>query len=125
MSMTLEIVAQRIDALEKQMTAVVQHIGLETDDKKTTKNKNKNKKTVKSADSGDDKPKPKRVSGYILFSKAHRDEVKAELTAALEGDDKLKNTEVMVQLAKRWRDLDESVQGEWNTKAAELKAAAE
>ena len=119
--MTLEIVAQRIEALEKQMSAVIQHIGLETDDKKTKKKVKK----AKSTDSGDeDKPKVKRVSGYILFSTAHREEVKAELTAALEGDDKLKNTEVMVELAKRWKELTSEDQGTWNTKAQELKSAA-
>jgi hypothetical protein len=60
-------------------------------------------------------PKKKRTSGYILFSNANRDEVKERL--AEDADEKPKNTEVMKELARLWKDLDDDEKAVWNSKA--------
>ena len=115
MSMTLELVAQRVDALEKQMKDLL-------DDTNKKQKKPKKEKKDKKSDSDDDKPKTKRTSGYILYSNAHRDEVKEELS---DGETKAKNTDVMCKLAENWKALGDEGKAEWNAKAKELKEAAE
>ena len=113
MAMTIEQLSQRIEVLEKQMTLLLAD-KKEQSDVKAEKPK-KPKKSKKDQDSDDEKPKKKRVSGYLLFSSVHRDEVKQELF----GDEKPKNSEIMVELGKvKAHDEDE----EWNAKA---KANAE
>ena len=119
MSMTLELVAQRVETLEKQMALL---LAKNASDEPATKKPKKEKKEKKKSDSDDDKPKTKRTSGYILYSNAHRDEVKEELC---EGETKAKNTDVMRKLAENWKALDDDGQAEWNAKAKELKEAAE
>jgi hypothetical protein len=115
MSMTLELVAQRVEVLEKQMAMLLAD--------KTTDDKPKKKpKKEKKADSDDDKPKKKRISGYILYSNANRDEVKEALT--VDGE-KPKNPDVMRELAKKWKALDEDEKSSWNEKAKEMKDAEE
>ena len=112
MAMTIEMLSQRVEILEKQMATLLQDANVKVDDKKT-KADDKPKKTKK-ADK-EDKPKKKRVSGYLLFSKVTRDEVKQELF----GDDKPKNSEIMVELGKRWKALDDDEREEWNRQAKE------
>ena len=118
MSMTLELVAQRVEVLEKQMAILLA-------DKTTNESDNKDKKKPKKekkADSDDDKPKKKRTSGYILYSNATRDEVKEALT--VDGE-KPKNPDIMRELAKNWKALSEEEQEVWKTKAKELKETEE
>ena len=113
MPTTIEMLAQRVEVLEKQMATLLKTDidNTKTDDKpKKTKTKTKTKK-----DDIDDKPKQKRVSGYLLFSKVTRDEVKQELF----GDDKPKNSEIMVELGKRWKALEDDEREEWNRQAKE------
>ena len=120
MSMTLELVAQRVEILEKQMAALMADKTTEpTVPTKKSKKEKKEKKSTKS-DSDDDQPKKKRVSGYILFGKAERDNVKAELEAAADSDTKVKSTEVMKRLGELWKELPEATRDEWNAKAKEL-----
>ena len=115
MSMTLELVAQRVEVLEKQMAMLLAD--------KTTDDKPKKKpKKEKKADSDDDKPKKKRTSGYILYSNANRDEVKEALT--VDGE-KPKNPDIMRELAKNWKALSEEEQELWKTKAKEFKDTEE
>ena len=113
---TVQLLTQRVELLEKQLAAVL----TKTDDVKEAKpNKEKKPKKEKKDDSSDDeKPKKKRVSGYILFSNANRDDVKTKLTT---GDEKPKNTEVMKELASMWKSLNDEERDEWNTKAQQLK----
>ena len=113
---TIQLLTQRIELLEKQLTVVL----TKTNDVKETKpNKDKKPKKEKKDDSSDDeKPKKKRVSGYILFSNANRDDAKTKLNT---GDEKPKNTEVMKELASMWKELSDDERGEWNTKAQKLK----
>lgn len=110
---TVQLLTQRVELLEKQLAAVL----AKPDEDKEAKPK-KEKKPKKDESSDDEKPKKKRVSGYILFSNANRDDVKTKLTT---GDEKPKNTEVMKELASMWKDLTDEERGEWKTKAQELK----
>ena len=113
MSMTLELVAQRLEVLEKQMAMLL--ADKETD---TKPNKEKKPKKTKKEDSDDDKPKKKRISGYILYSNTTRDEVKEALS--VDGE-KPKNPDVMRELAKNWKALTTEEQALWNEKAKALK----
>jgi upstream-binding transcription factor len=118
MSMTIEILSQRVEALEKQLALL-----LENNTKEVTEKKSKKSKKPKKDDSSDDeeKPKTKRVSGYILFSNATRDEVRDSLS---KGEEKPKNTDIMKELARLWKELSDEDKEPWNAKAKELKDAA-
>ena len=118
MSMTIEILAQKIDLLEKQMTMMMSEKNVDVSDDKPKKKPKKEKK----ADSDDDKPKKKRISGYILYSNTTRDEVKDALT--VDGE-KPKNPDIMRELAKNWKALNEEEQEVWKNKAKDLKDAEE
>ena len=112
MSMTIETLSQRIEVLEKQLAILNNH-----------QESHKPKKIKKSKDDSDseDKPKTKRTSGYILFSNANRDEVRDSLT---KDDVKPKNTDIMKELARRWKDLSDEDKEPWNAKAKDIKDAA-
>ena len=118
MSMTIEILAQKLELLEKQMTMMMADKPTDISDDKPKKKPKKEKKT----DSDDDKPKKKRISGYILYSNTTRDEVKEQLT--VDGE-KPKNPDIMRELAKNWKALDEDEQEIWKAKAKEIKEAEE
>jgi hypothetical protein len=113
MSMTLEIVAARVEALELQMAKLIEP---QTDAKPSKKAK----KTTKKDESDDDKPKKKRTSGYIIFSNATRDDAKTQIT---QGDEKPKNTDVMKELARQWKALSDEDRAQWNEKAVEIRNA--
>ena len=116
MAMTLEILSQRVEALEKQLALL-----LENKNEQVVEKKPKKTKKAKDDSSDDEKPKTKRVSGYILFSNATRDEVRDSLNT---GDEKPKNTDIMKELARRWKELSDEDKEPWNAKAKELKDAA-
>ena len=108
-TMTLEIVATRIAELEKQMAAVLVKIDLDEKPKKAKKEKSPKKEKPEK----EEKPKKKRgMTGYLLFSKENRAAVKEEL-----GD--VKPTEVVTEVAKRWKALTDEEREEWNTRAKE------
>jgi len=118
MSMTIEILAQKVELLEKQMTMMLADKTTYVSDDKHKKKPKKEKK----AESDDDKPKKKRISGYILYSNTTRDEVKDALT--MDGE-KPKNPDIMRELAKNWKALSEEEQEVWKNKAKDLKDAEE
>ena len=119
--MTIEILAERVATLESQIselsTKMEELVKVVSKKEKKEKKEKKAKKDAVSSDD-EDKPKKKRVSGYILFSNANRDDVKEKLA---EGDEKPKNTEVMKELAKMWKELGDDEKEVWNAKAKELK----
>ena len=98
MSMALEIVGARIEELERQMERV-----LELVEEKEGKGKGAKKPKA-------EKAKRRGTTGYILYSKTNRADVKAEMEGA-------KPTEVVTELAKRWKGLSEPEREEWNTRA--------
>jgi hypothetical protein len=114
-TITIEMLAQRIETLEKQMATLTA----------PSEPAKKPKKSKKSSDSdSEDKPKVKRVSGYILYSNANRAEVKADLSAKNEdATGKFINNEVMKELGRLWKELPTDEQDEWNSKAKEIKDA--
>ena len=115
MAMTIDILNQRIEALEKQLALLLENKTSELEKPQ------KSKKTKKSKDESsdyEDKPKTKRVSGYILFSNATRDEVRDSLT---KDEEKPKNTDIMKELARLWKELSDEDKEPWNAKAKELK----
>lgn len=105
----------RIEQLEKQMALLLKTKGIEPPQEKP-KPKTKPKSKAKLEDDSE-KPKKKRTSGYIIFSNTNRDEVKERLNEAAEEGEKPKNTEVMKELARMWKELDEDEKAIWNTKA--------
>ena len=119
MSITIEVLAERVAVLEKQIALLLSekavNVATPAQDTKDTKAAKKAKKVKED----DGQPKKKRTSGYILYSNAHRDEVKESLT---EGDEKPKNTDIMRKLAENWKLLSDEDRDKWNTKAKELKA---
>ena len=117
MSITIEMLAERVAIIEKQMASLLAN---QVDGDEVLVKPKASKKKKKDNDSGDEKPKVKRISGYILYSKATRDDVKAQLTNE---DEKPKNTEIMCKLAENWKALGDEERDEWNAKAKELKDA--
>ena len=108
MSMSLEIVAKRIAELEKQMSAVMAKLEEATTEKPKKAKKEKSPKKEK-----EEKPKNKRrMTGYLLFAKEKRPEVKEEMGDA-------KPTEVVTEVAKRWKALTDGERATWNERAKE------
>ena len=114
MAMTIEMLNERIEALEKQLALV---LNTKSEDKEDKIKEKKPKKAKKSEDSDDEKPKKKRANGYIVYSNAHRDEVKTKLGE--ESDEKPKNTDVMKELARMWKELGDDEKEAWTAKAKE------
>jgi hypothetical protein len=114
----VDILTERIGAIEKKLDLIIDNMGLGDDPKKA-------KKAKKDKKDKDDSPKKKRVSGYLLFNSAHRDEAKAELEAEAEEGEKIKTTDVTKKLAEMWGAIGDDGKAEWNAKAAEMKAAEE
>ena len=130
MSTTIDMLVVRVEALEKQLALLLKEkkgkkskdetsgddevVVEKKEDKKAPKKASKKEaKEVVSDD--EDKPKKKRgTNGYIMFSNANRDDVKAQLTV---GDEKPKNTEIMKQLATMWAELGVDEKAEWTAKA--------
>ena len=115
MASTMSALSQRVELLEKQLSLLLSTKKEDDEPKKVKK-----AKKAKEESSDDEKPKAKRTSGYIIFSNATRDDVKTKLSV---GEEKPKNTEVMKELAIRWKALSDEERGEWNAKAQQLKQA--
>tara|TARA_B100001057_G_scaffold496670_1_gene598715 strand:+ start:1253 stop:1642 length:390 start_codon:yes stop_codon:yes gene_type:complete len=121
--MSIETMSQQIIALTEQvgkLEAFVYMASQEYNSNETTPdetNKQKKLKKQKKQKSDTDHDKPKKVSGYILFSKANRENAIEALQGSGESDVKIKSTDVMKELGKMWKDLPEPQKEEWNTKA--------
>ena len=110
----MELLSQRVEVLEKQLQVLMAEKSADEKPKKEKKEKKQKK--------DDEKPKKKRVSGWILFQKAMREDVKESLQDDAGEGQKVKSTEVMTELAKRWKALTEDEHKEWNEEAAKQKA---
>lgn len=114
-TMTLEMANERVAELEKQMADVMKRLGMSVEEVKKTK-KDKKEKEEKPKKEKEEKPKKKRgMTGYLLYAKEKRPEVKEELIA--NGNENPKPTEVITEVAKRWKAMSEDEQGEWNERA--------
>jgi len=133
MSTTIDMLAMRVETLEKQLALILKDQGdvAKSEPKKSKKEakeakeakepkkeaKKTKKSTEESSDDEEEKPKKKRgTNGYILFSNANRDDVKAQLQV---GDEKPKNTEIMKQLAQMWQTISADEKAVWTAKAKE------
>tara|TARA_B100001093_G_scaffold507984_1_gene569380 strand:- start:763 stop:1101 length:339 start_codon:yes stop_codon:yes gene_type:complete len=108
--MTIEIVVQRIETLEKQMAELL------ADKKKTQK---KEKKAKKMSKEDDESPKKKKKSGYILFTVDVnvRDTAKQKLSKESDSDEQPKSTLVMKEIGAMWKALSQNEKDTWNEKA--------
>ena len=120
----VDLKVQFAPAVEAELEA--EEIDLEVGVVEKPKKGKKGKKEKKEKKEKDDKPKKKRVSGYILFQKAMREDVVQTLKDALEeADAKVKQSDVMSELGKMWKALDDDEREEWNDKAAEQKSSSD
>lgn len=71
-----------------------------------------------------DKPKTKRgTTGYLMYTGELRKEVTDEMAQSLADGEKLKPSQVVTELAGRWKALSEEEKAEWNEKAKTKNAA--
>ena len=112
-------IVQRVELLEKQLALLLANHSNASEvvvEDKTTK-KTKVAKVAKSAkkdsSSDDEKPKKKRTSGYIIFSKAMREDAIAKLSA---DGATYKNQDVMTELGAMWKALGDEEKDEWRSK---------
>lgn len=111
--MTLEMANERVTELEKQMAEVMKRLEMSVAVEEKPK---KSKKPKEEKQEKEEKPKKKRsMTGYLLYAKEKRPEVKDELVA--NGNENPKPTEVITEVAKRWKAMSEDEQGEWNERA--------
>ena len=125
--MTIDTLAQQIKTLTDQVAkldAIVNKTTTQTTTTTTesTPKKQKKEKKVKSTPSDDEKPK--KVSGYILFSKANRQDAIETLQGSGEEELKIKSTDVMKELGKMWKLLENDEREQWNTKAKDTMETA-
>ena len=106
--MTLEMANKRVEELEKQMAEVMSRLGMK--EEKPKKGKGEKVEKAEKVDK-----KKRGMTGYLLFAKEKRPEVKAELIA--NGNENPKPTEVITEVAKRWKGMGEEEQTEWNERA--------
>ena len=78
---------------------------------KTTTEAKKNK-----SKSSEDKPKRSKT-GYLLYGDSVRAEVKKQLQDSLGEGEKLKPTDIIREVAAKWKAESEEVRQEWNNKA--------
>ena len=109
--------AQRVEVLEKQLALLLANrskVSNQVVDEKPVVKKTKGTKSPKKeSSSDDDKPKKKRTSGYIIFSKAMRDDAVAKLSA---DGATYKNQDVMTELGAMWKALSDDEKDEWRSK---------
>ena len=122
MAMTIETLIARVNTLEEQVGKLEAFVYMASENVANTSSEKVDKKPKKSKKEKpvSDDEKPKKVSGYILYSKAKREEAIANIkTENGDEDYKPKSTEVMKELGRMWKEVDESVRDEWNAKAKE------
>jgi len=120
----------RIEVLEKQVALLLKQDvpnPVVVEDVKDTPGKKskvpkvpktpKTPKTPKDPSSDEEVPKKKRTSGYLVFSKAMRDDAIASVNKLAVDGVKFKNQDIMTELGKMWKALSEDEQKEWNAKA--------
>ena len=110
MSMTLEMAVERIVELERKMADVMKR--LDEPDTKSAKEPNAAKKSPKKEKPEGEPKKRRGMTGYLLFARENRSDVKAQLG-------NVKPTEVITEVAKRWKALTDDERVSWNTRAKE------
>ena len=112
MAMTIEQLTKMVEDLTKRVSE------LEKLSKEVVEEPKKTKKEKKEADPN----KPKKTSGYLIYSGSVRAEVKAQLIAD-GGEGKPK--EVVQAIATKWKQLSDEEKAVWNEKAKTPPASEE
>ena len=112
--MTIETLVARVAELEKQMEMAMKALEEKGDGSAKETKKDKKEKTPKAEK--ETKPKKKRgMTGYLLYAKEKRPEVREELIEG--GSESPKPTEVITEVAKRWKALGDEEREYWNERA--------
>ena len=123
--MTIETLTARVNTLEEKLGKLEAFVYVSSENDTNTSSEKVDKKPKKSKKEKpvSDDEKPKKVSGYILYSKAKREEAIANIkTENGDEDYKPKSTEVMKELGRMWKELDDSDRVELNATAKEACA---
>ena len=108
-------IENRVAELEEQVKSLMEKLGTA---------KPKSAKKEQSAMKKDGSPKKKRgTTGYLMFAKETRPEAKEFITT--EENPNPKPTEVVTEIAKRWKALDDEERASWNEKAKVANEADE
>ena len=112
MAMTIEQLTKMVEALNKRVGELekINGVVLEVADDKKAKKEKKEKKEKKQVDPN----KPKKTSGYLIYSNSVRAEVKEQLIA---GGGEGKPKEVVQAIAAKWKELGDEGKAVWNEKA--------
>ena len=121
-------IENRVAELEEQVKILMEKLGSATkqtkakDEKKTEKKAEK--KAEKKTENKDGSPKKKRgTTGYLMFAKETRPDAKATLIN--DGNETPKPTEVVTEIAKRWKALTDEDRDVWNVKAKETNSSTD
>jgi hypothetical protein len=127
MSVTVEILSQRMEVIEKQIEQILHKLKIKNNysvskqssktNKKTKKNDKKNSNN--NQDEHQDTSKKKKISGYILFSTTMRSDAKNKLTTNKNSNPK--QSEIMKELGTMWNSLTNDEQDDWKSKANKMK----
>ena len=99
---TIADLTARVEALELKVKELSKESNVEKKGKKSKKDVEKKKRAP---------------SGYNLYCKATRDEIKKTLEEELSEGEKLKSQDVMKKMGEMWKELSDDERNEWNTKA--------
>jgi hypothetical protein len=118
MAMTIEQLTKMVESLNNRVAVLEKLNGVVApppEEKKGGKKEKKEKKPV-------DPNKPKKTSGYLIYSNSVRAEVKEQLIAD-GGEGKPK--EVVQAIAAKWKQLGDEEKAVWNEKAKTPPASDE
>ena len=118
MAMTIEQLTKMVESLNNRVAVLEKLNGVVApppEEKKGGKKEKKEKKPV-------DPNKPKKTSGYLVYSNSVRAEVKEQLIAD-GGEGKPK--EVVQAIAAKWKQLGDEEKAVWNEKAKTPPASEE
>ena len=118
MAMTIEQLTKMVETLNNRIAVLEKLNGVVApppEEKKGGKKEKKEKKPV-------DPNKPKKTSGYLIYSNSVRAEVKEQLIAD-GGEGKPK--EVVQAIAAKWKQLGDEEKAVWNEKAKTPPASEE
>jgi len=107
LTMMVEALNKRVDNLDEKFNGILAQPPEEKKGGKKEKQEKKEKKEVVPN-------KPKKTSGYLIYSKSVRAEVKEQLIAD-GGEGKPK--EVVQAIAAKWKELTDEEKAVWNEKA--------
>ena len=110
MAMTIEQLTKMVEALNKRVEELEKLNGVVAQPVEEKKGGKKGKKEKKPVDPN----KPKKTSGYLIYSNSVRAEVKEQLIA---GGGEGKPKEVVQAIAAKWKELGDEEKAVWNEKA--------